>query len=123
MPCSDKYDEQMNFCIKKRNLYLRTSIIWQTVYYLVTLVSLLTSIIVIYLCTFKEAEELRIFIYSVISLFATVVDFVMKPKDVAVGHRKSFNLLDREIATQQNKNTTLTETVYKCEEIIESVFK
>ena len=123
LPPKDGSDVQLEFCIKKRNNFVKLSTIWYIVYYSLTLGSILATVIVIYLCNISEPDLKHVFVYSVISLFATIVNFVLNPREVAATFRKCFNKLDRAISSSSHENSTLMETAYECEDMITNVLK
>ena len=118
---SSNATEQAKFCVKKRNMFLKSSIVWYVTYYSMTLSSLLSTIIVIYLCDFSSPDMERTFFYSVISLFATIINFVLSPKEKAVVNRQCFNLLDRAIAQNCDDEKSLMDAVFKCEDMITGI--
>lgn len=123
LPAKDGSNAQLEFCIRKRNHFVKLSTIWYIVYYSVTLGSILATVIVIYLCNISQLDEGRVFIYSVISLFATIANFVLNPREVAATCRQCFNKLDRAISSYSHENNELMETAYECEDMVTNVLK
>ncbi len=95
---SEKYMGH-EFVIKKRNVLLRSSIIWQTIYYWTALTAILATIYVIYITNFTSSEyiALKVFLYSCFSLFASITLLVVDPKKKADKYRESFMILDSHI--------------------------
>ena len=73
----DTGDGILDFYTRLSNKYVRFSIFFLGAFYFVTLLSVLSTIIVIYLTAFVESRSgEKIFLYSVISLFCTILNFV-----------------------------------------------
>lgn len=133
---ADKADETLNKYIKVKNKHIKVSILWLCAYYWLTAISILSTIIVIYITTFPEDQETyKVFVYSVFSLFCTVINFVLNPREISAAYRKCFILLNRAVSVtsdtestilpyqkRKNKHSILTETNYKCEQILNHVY-
>ena len=69
-------------------------------FYWLTLFSLLSTIIVIYLTSLApDVDKNKVFLYSVISLLCTVVNFVMNLRDISVTYRECSIRLEKAVLT------------------------
>ena len=85
----DLGDATLNHYAKLKIKYMRSSIWFLAGFYWLTLFSLLSTIIVIYLTSLAPGiDKNKIFLYSVISLLCTVVNFVMNLRDISVTYRE-----------------------------------
>lgn len=119
-------NELVSLAVKKRNVYLRSSIIWLSIFYWLTLSSILSTIIVIYLCAYEKDDSIRIFLYSVLSLFSIIIDFVLSPRVNSIGYRKAFryidNILLKTISVDTDSNEIIN-SINQCEDIIANIHK
>lgn len=102
----DTNDKILNFYIKVMNKYIRSSIWFLGFFYWLTLYSIWATIIVIYLSSYSMAEPYstqRIFLYSVISLFCTIVNLVINPRDISTTFRASFIMFDKVVIDARDK--------------------
>ena len=87
----DTGNEVLDYYIRTTNACLHFSIWFLGAFYFVTLLSILSTIIVIYLTTFVEFRSVgKIFLYSVISLFCTILNFVINLRDISTTYREGF---------------------------------
>ena len=80
----------IDYYIRINRKYIRSSIWFLAAFYWLTLCSIFSTIVVIYLCAYPTAgqDTKRVFLYSVISLFCTIVNFVTNPRDISTTYRK-----------------------------------
>ena len=92
--------------LKRRNIWLKSSIIWLSLYYWVVLNSILTTLFVIYISCYedmtKDEMRVRIFFYSSVSLFLAICPYIVNMMDVSKAYRKAYCLLDDAINSQGN---------------------
>lgn len=116
-------DEMKKVAISKRNNWIRTSVIWISLYYWLVLNSILTTLIVLYISCYEDmgldSMKMRVFTYSAISLFSSVCPYVMNIQGVAKAYRKAFMGLDYAIMT----NSDLAEAIKTGEGIIDDSYK
>ena len=94
----DTGDGILDFYTRLSNKYVRFSIFFLGAFYFVTLLSVLSTIIVIYLTAFVESRSgEKIFLYSVISLFCTILNFVINLRDISTTYRAYFIKFEGEI--------------------------
>ena len=93
---ADTGDRTLDFYIRVTNKYIHSSICFLGAFYFLTLLSVLSTIIVIYLTTVNGSAQ-KIFLYSVISLFCTILNFVMNLRDISTTYRECFIKFDYEI--------------------------
>lgn len=89
----------IDYYIRINRKYIRSSIWFLAAFYWLTLCSIFSTIVVIYLCAYPTAgqDTKRVFLYSVISLFCTIVNFVTNPRDISTTYRKCHILFDEAI--------------------------
>lgn len=119
-PDCDKSETKRFIAIKKRNIWIRTSIIWHSLYYWSTLNSILSTLIVLYISCYGNMQDngmrIRVFVYSALSLFSSICPFVVNLGNVARAYRTAYNLVDKALSMDGN----LGEAVSKGEDIITS---
>ncbi len=84
--------------VLKRNMLLKSSIVWLSIYYWIVLTSILATIYVIYITSFTSNAglmQVKVFVYSCFSLFASVSLFVIDPKRNSEKYRAAFMVLDK----------------------------
>ncbi len=122
------YDEGIpcvhTFYIKKKNAFLRSSIIWLSVYYWFYLCSVLGTVLIVYIDRFHEEDDNHIFVYSVLSLFFLMSELIINPRKVANGYRKAYMKMDYALNSTRNNDDVsddLAKVLHKCEMIIKKV--
>lgn len=112
------------FYIKKKNAFLRSSIIWLSVYYWLYLCSVLGTVLIVYIDRFHEEDDNHIFVYSVLSLFFLMSELIINPRKVANGYRKAYMKMDLALNTKRNTDDIsddLAKELHKCEKTIRKV--
>lgn len=132
---ADTNDKVIDFYIRVKNKHIKTSIFYLALYYWLTLFSLISTIIVVYLSTEGATVDVkRIFFYSVVSLFCTIVNFVVNLRDTSMMYRECFIKLERAInETKMKKHLSedgsndmyklIYDTDYECECLLKEVHK
>ena len=88
-------DPTLDYYIKLKNKYQKASVLLFGVYCWLTLSSLYASVIILYISVYAQENTLhKVFLYSVISLFCTIINFVLNLRDIAATFRKCFILLE-----------------------------
>lgn len=120
------FPDDFRFYIVKRNAYLRSSIIWMSMYYWLYLVSILSTIIVIYLSSLRMLYG-KIFFYSVVSLFFIFAELVLQPKKISYGYRKAFMIIDKELNMCKSEKLIcakcMAQCLAECEKVLCKVHK
>lgn len=130
----DVGDAALNHYAKLKVKYMRSSIWFLAGFYWLTLFSLLSTIIVIYLTSLApQIDKNKVFFYSVIALLCTVVNFVMNLRDISVTYRecsvrieKAFLIaLDAHDAglTDRQGYRELYQADYETEQMLKNVIK
>lgn len=116
-------DTIKNSAIKRRNIWLRSSIIWLCVYYWLILNSILTTVVVLYISCYENMElpemQVRIFFYSVISLFSSICPYIVNLQEVSKAYRRAYRILDEALVL----NKDFTNAIIDGEKIIETFHK
>lgn len=116
-----------SFYVIKKNAFLRSSIIWLSVYYWLYLCSVLGTVLIVYIDRFHEEDNIHIFVYSVLSLFFLMSELIINPKKVANGYRKAYMKMDYALNVKRNRaddtSVDLDKELNKCEKIIKKVHK
>lgn len=116
-----------SFYVKKKNAFLRSSIIWLSIYYWLYLCSVLGTVLIVYIDRFHEEDNIHIFVYSVLSLFFLMSELIINPQKVANGYRKAYMKMDYALNTKRNRaddiSVDLAKELNKCEKIIKKVHK
>lgn len=131
---ADTGDRTIDYYIKIKNKYMHGSIIFLGAFYWLTLFSLLSTIIVIYLSSLAHGDNTgRIFCYSVISLLCTIINFVMNLRDISMAYRESAIILEKAVLKARDihdhdpenrwKYQELYEADHQTEEILKGVIK
>lgn len=131
---ADTGDSTIDYYIKIKNKYMHYSIIFLGAFYWLTLFSLLSTIIVIYLSSLAPGDNTgRVFLYSVISLLCTIINFVMNLRDISTAYRESTIILEKAVLKARDihdhdpkdrwKYQELYEADHQTEEILKRVIK
>lgn len=98
----------IDYYIRINRKYIRSSIWFLAAFYWLTLCSIFSTIVVIYLCAYPTAgqDTKRVFLYSVISLFCTIVNFVTNPRDISTTYRKCYSNLNHTSAAHTTPPVT-----------------
>lgn len=127
-------DDTINHYAKLKTKYMRSSIWFLAGFYWLTLFSLLSTIIVIYLTSLApEMNRNKVFLYSVISLLCTVVNFVMNLRDVSVTYRECSIRIQKAVLIATDMHNTdlhdsnghreLYQADYETEQMLKNVIK
>ncbi len=127
---ADTGDRTLDYYIRVKNKYMHSSIIFLGIFYWLTLLSLLSTIIVIYLSSFDHSNNTnRIFLYSVISLLCTVINFVINLRDISLAYRQCANIIQeavlkaRDIHDHDEQNRCKYQDLYNADNETESILK
>lgn len=122
-PTDNIEDKSKIMAIKKRNIWIRTSVIWLALYYWLVLNSVLTTLIVLYISCYRdmtlESMQIRVFMYSALSLFSAICPYIVNMLDVSKAYRSAFRGLDNAI----NLKGDLAKAICEGEEMIAKVHK
>lgn len=105
----------------RKSVWLKSSIIWMVINFWMISSSFLSTIIVIYISV-QNVDATRIVFYSVMSLFVSIMGYVLNPLAMARGYRKAYQEIDRAIFEyeKKNENVEILEKALVCgEEYIE----
>ena len=109
--------------VSKRNIWIRSSVIWMSLYYWLVLNSILTTLIVLYISCYEDMGDtgmrIRVFAYSAISLFSSICPYIVNMLDVSKAYRAAFRVVDNIILSDGD----LREAIRKGEEIIDGAHK
>lgn len=119
---SAKSDETIDFYIKKKELWLVCHWIWLCAYYLISSISLLSSCIIIHVSfqSYVESDDIIIF-YSIIALFMTFLNMIVKPLVGSKSYRNAYILMQKNIIDYINnviKKEELANVFKECEDEI-----
>ncbi len=107
---------------KMRNRWLGSSLACLIVYYWCVLISLLSTLIVLYLGCFEDtgltAIKGRMILYSAFSLFTTVCPYVVNFLKLSKKYRAAFCVVEEQLLTQGN----IGEAIIAGEKIISTAF-
>ncbi len=105
-----------------RNKWVGSCIAFLIVYYWCVLISILSTLIVLYLGCFEDATTTaikgRLIMYSAFSLFTSVCPYVVNFQKISRKYRKAFCIIDAQLLQQQG----IVEAINLGEEIISSAF-
>ncbi len=98
--------EMVRLAIIRRNIWLKTSIIWMCLYYWLVLNSILTTLIVLYVSCYEDMNlrdmKVRVFAYSAISLFSSICPYIVNMLNVSLAYRSAYRLIDDAILSNEN---------------------
>ena len=116
-------DEYIKLGRKMRNRWLGSSLACLIVYYWCILISLLSTLIVLYLGCFENtgltAIKGRMIIYSAFSLFTTVCPYVVNFLKLSKKYRSAFCIIEEQLLTQGD----IGKAIIEGEKIISSAFE
>lgn len=116
-PFSSDQREYIELAVNKRNIWIRSSIVWFVIDNWLSLNSILTTILVLYLSCFNQNEataKQKIFFYSSISLFCAICPYVLKTKNNSMAYRDAY----REVASAILGGSDLKSAIIRGEDII-----
>lgn len=91
-------DDTLDYYIRIKNKYQKDCVLFYGAYFWVTLYSIYATIIVLYISVYSpEGASEKVFIYSAVSLFCTVFNFVINFRDMAGTYRECFIIYEKEI--------------------------
>lgn len=105
----------------RKSVWLKSNIIWMVINFWMVASSFLSTIIVIYI-SIDNLDATRIVFYSVMSLFVSIMGYVLNPLAMARGYRKAYQEIDKAIFEfEKDKNNTdiLEKALVSGEEFIE----
>lgn len=82
----------------KRDSWQALHFTWKTVYYLLTGLSILLSVLVLYIACYNSESTDKIILYSILSIILTTVSFILRPKELAYGFRQAFEALNYKLS-------------------------
>lgn len=108
----------------RKGVWLKSYIVWLVIHYWLITASLLGTINVIYV-TIDSVDQIRIVLYSILSLFITSASYAISPVTMAEGYRIAYCKLDSAILCYEKANDNngidkLIEAMELGEEIITS---
>lgn len=91
-------DVTLDYYIRIKNRYQKNCILFFGAYCWLTLFSLYATIIVLYISVYSRGDNSeKIFLYSVISLFCSIINFVINFRDIASTYRECFIIIEKEL--------------------------
>lgn len=105
----------------RKSVWLKSNIIWMVINFWMISSSFLSTIIVIYISV-QDVDATRIVFYSVMSLFVSIMSYVLNPLAMARGYRKAYQEIDKAIFEYEKRkeNIDILEKALVCgEEYIE----
>lgn len=105
----------------RKSVWLKSNIIWMVVNFWMISSSFLSTIIIIYISV-EDVDATRIVFYSVMSLFVSIMGYVLNPLAMSRGYRKAYQEIDKAIFEYEKelKNVDLLKEALVCgEEYIE----
>lgn len=122
-PIKEEEDIKRKEAFEKRKIWIRSSIIWLSIYYWLILNSILTTLLVLYISCYENMGvnemQARVFFYSVISLFSSICPYVVNLQEISKAYRKAYRVLDKALVLNEN----LAEALVEGEKIIYSAHK
>ena len=119
---SDTKDENKKVAITKRNVWIKSSIIFSALYYWTVLSSIMTTLIVLYISCYENMDDAgmreRVFLYSAISLMLSIIPYVVNLLGLSKAYRKAFLIMEKAITS----NEKIEEAIKNGEEIIDDSF-
>lgn len=88
----------------RKSVWLKSNIIWLVVGFWIISSSFLATLIVIYL-TSNEENKNRIIFHSIMSLFTSIMSYVLNPIPMAKGYRLAYQEIDKAIFEFQEKGS------------------
>lgn len=87
----------------RKNVWLKSNLIWMTIHYWVIAASFLATLIVIYI-TVDNLNESGIVFYSVVSLFTSIMSYILSPITIAKGYKLAYQKIDKAIFLFENSS-------------------
>lgn len=85
----------------RKSVWLKSNIIWTVVDYWILASSFLATLIVIYIAG-NDTNKNKIIFYSVMSLFTSIMSYVLNPMAMAKGYRAAYQEIDKAIFKYQH---------------------
>lgn len=115
-------DNQIAIAVKLRNTWLGSSIAFLIAYYWFVLMSILSTLIVLYLGCFENTSlfeiKARLILYSAMSLFTTICPYVVNFLKISRKYRLAFCTLEEQLLMKNDLGNAIIEG----EKIIVSAF-
>jgi len=115
-------DELLKITTKLRNTWLGSSIAFLIVHYWCILISILSTLVVLYLGCFEDTTligiKARLILYSVLSLFATICPYVVNFLKISKKYREAFIKIEAQLLISNDLGRAIVEG----ENIISSAF-
>lgn len=92
----------------RKNAWLKSNLIWMTIHYWIIAASFLATLIVIYI-TVDNLNKNSIVFYSVVSLFSSIMSYILSPMTIAKGYRLAYQEIDKAIFQYENSKDKNTE--------------
>ena len=116
-------DDLVEIAMKLRNTWLGSSIAFLIVHYWCVLISILSTLVVLYLGCFEDTTlveiKARLILYSALSLFATICPYVVNFMKLSKKYRLAFCKIEEQLL---NKND-IGKAIIEGEKIILSGFE
>lgn len=105
----------------RKSIWLKSYIIWLVVHYWMAASSILATSITIYITSGEEINKNKIIFYSIISLFVSIMSYVLNPKRISSGYRNAYQEIDTALLKFDNSDfEMLSEALIKGEEHIKT---
>jgi len=113
----------MPFLERKVAWYKLAGFLNLTYYWLICVNFFVPAFIMVIMINDSNIEVLRIVLYSLVSIFGTLLGFILRPDKQAYGYRVAFEALDRKLYEVEDIDEAigkkeLRETLEKCEKYI-----
>lgn len=89
----------------RKNAWLKSNLIWITINYWIIAASFLATLIVIYVAV-NDINKNKIVFYSIVSLFASIMSYILNPLAIAKGYRLAYQEIDKAILEFENTGST-----------------
>ncbi len=105
----------------RKSVWLKSYIIWMVINFWMVSASFLATLIVIYI-TSNDINKVKIIFYSIMSIFTSIISYVLNPMSIAKGYRLAYQEIDKAIFKYQNsgkkKDKILSTAINKGEQYI-----
>lgn len=80
----------------RKSVWLKSNIVWMVVNFWMIASAFLSTLVVIYISV-NNIDARKIVFYSIMSLFVSIMQYVLTPMAMARGYRKAYQSIDKAI--------------------------
>lgn len=84
----------------RKSVWLKSNIVWMVVNFWMISSAFLSTLIVIYISV-NNIDARKIVFYSIMSLFTSIMQYVLTPMAMARGYRKAYQIIDKAILSYE----------------------